>query len=268
MTKNEQQKVFFEVQGVVDDARPFRIQAKPDNDTLAIVAHGFTSSPYHLRHLADYLAENDIDVETILLAGHGGTRQDLEKTDHHDWLDSVEKIFLKNIDKYKNVYVIGHSLGANISICLSVKYPKIKGIVALGPSIFIRGESWQRFFLPWYKFFGIKKWKKMWLTAEEEENIRKRGGRVNIPIKSIDQFFKFIDTHTKKEIKQVVAPILIFHSRYDMVSKPSSSQYLFDHVASTDKELFILNKTDHGLLQNTRRDFLFKKISNFIRSHN
>ncbi|MBU1202963.1 alpha/beta fold hydrolase [Patescibacteria group bacterium] len=266
MTKNEVKKTFFEVPEVVKDALPFRIES--GNETLAIITHGFTSSPYHLRHLAEYLAERGIDVETILLAGHGSSEQALEKTSHHDWLDSVESVLLKNLDKYKKIYMIGHSLGANISICLSVKYPQIKGIVSLGASIYLRGEFWQRFFLPWYKFFGIKKLKKMWLKPEEAELIIKRGGRTNIPIKSVDQLYKFIDTHTKKEIAQATAPILIVHSRYDKVSHPYSSQFLFENIASQDKELFILDKSDHGLLQSTRRDFLFKKIVNFIGNHN
>lgn len=268
MTRQEWQKEFVDLPKVADNARPFKIRAKPDNDTLAILIHGFTSSPYHLRYLADYLAEKEIDVQTVLLAGHGGSQEDLIKTNHHDWLSSVRQAIVDNLDKYKNVYLIGHSLGANLSICLAVDYSRVKGIVALGPSIFIQGERWQRFFMFWYKLFGIKKWKKKWLKPRDIEELKKTGGRVHIPIKSIDQFYKFIDYHTKLELKHCHAPILIAHSRYDRVSLPKSSQYLFANIASKDKELFVLDKNSHGLLHKTRRDFLFRKIVDFIYEHN
>lgn len=268
MTKHQWYKDFKEMSGIASDARPFRIIAQPDNDTLAILIHGFTSSPYHLHHLAEYLAEQGIDVEAILLAGHGGDRKMLEQSNHHDWLNSLREVIVSNINKYKNIYLIGHSFGANLAICLSFDYPQIKGIVALGPSIFITGESWQRFFLFWYKLFRIKKWKKKWLRPSNIAELKKSGGRVHIPIKSIDQFYKFIDFHTKLELKHCQVPILIAHSRYDKVSLPKSSQYLFTNIASQDKELFILDKNDHGLLHQTRRDFLFRKIVDFIHRHN
>lgn len=268
MTKYEWKKYFFKVEGIVDAARPFRIETRPNNDTLAILTHGFTSSPYLMHNLAEYLAENDIDVEAILLAGHGGSRKMLERTNHHDWIQSVEKILLKNVGKYKNIYMIGHSLGANMSLCLSVDYKQIKGIVALGSSVFIWGERWQRFFLFWYRLFGIKKWKKIWMKDTDINGIKKMGGRIHIPIKSIRQFYKFIDHHTKHELSHVKAPIFIAHSRYDMVSNPRSSYFVFKHVGSKDKELFILDKNNHGILDKTRRDFLFKKIVDFIYKHN
>jgi len=60
---------------------------------LAILIHGFTSSPHDLLELAQFLASKDITVKAPLLAGHGRTWQDLEKCTCYDWWNSVnEKI--------------------------------------------------------------------------------------------------------------------------------------------------------------------------------
>jgi len=48
------QKEFYPVANVKEKAWPFKIKAKENNDTLVILAHGFTSSPGAMVDLADF----------------------------------------------------------------------------------------------------------------------------------------------------------------------------------------------------------------------
>ena len=259
------QKEFYPVANVKEKAWPFKIKAKENNDTLVILAHGFTSSPGAMVDLADFLAQNAIDVEAVLLAGHGSDLNALAEASHHDWISSFEKVLVANLDKYKNIFLIGYSLGANVAVYLANKYSRINGLVVFGAPIFIRKEKLAKFFLPFYQFLRIKTWKKMWLNPDDLEQMSAIGSQTDIPIKSIVEFYNFISDHSKKNIKEFARPILLVHSRFDNVSDPYSSQFIFSQIKSTDKELYILGKASHGIFHKNRHDFLFKKILSFIR---
>lgn len=261
--KNRQ---YFDIPGVPERARPFFVKAKENNDTLVIAVHGFTSSPYYLRYLADYLVDHGFDVEVVLLAGHSRTIHDLTKTNAQDWYQSLETVYLKNKDKYKNIFIVGYSFGSNLGLHLSIQYPKIRGIVAMAIPIFLRDEAKIRFLLPLARIF-LKKYKKTWTDYHDAQSIKEQGRHVYVPLKSFSQFIKFIDHTTKSEIKFVSVPVLIMHSRDDLVSDPKSSEYLFYRLKVKDKHLFILDKHQHNLLQDTRRDFVFTRVVSFIKQH-
>lgn len=257
-------KIYQSIPGVPDKARPFSIKAKEGNDTLVIMVHGFTSSPYYFGYFADYLAGHGFDMEAVLLSGHGRTISDLIKTDSADWYKSLEDVYLKNKDKYKNIFIAGYSFGANLALHLSIQYPRICGVISLGIPVFLRGEAKIRFLLPLARIF-FKKYKKTWGDYENAQSIKEQGRHIYVPIKSFVQFINFIDRVTKTEIKFVSVPVLIMHSRDDLISDPRSSEYLFHKLKVKDKHLFILDKHNHNLLQNTRRDFVFIRVVSFIK---
>jgi carboxylesterase len=260
----EQIKEFGGIEGVAEKAQPFSI--KKGNKTLVILTHGFTGSPYELHVLADFLAGNNMDVEVPLLAGHGGDIARLAKTNSDDWVQSLEKALLDNLEQYEKIFLIGYSFGSNLSLHLASKYPQISGIIALGIPVFIRNETKIRLLLPLARIFK-KTYKKRWLDEGIVRDIVEQGRHSHIPIPSIVSFYDFIDKHTKKELSKVKSPVLVIHSRDDLISHPRSSEYLFKNLTVDDKHLFVLNKEDHNPVHNTRRDFIFSKTLHFIENH-
>ncbi|RJQ35370.1 alpha/beta fold hydrolase [Candidatus Parcubacteria bacterium] len=267
MVLQEIKKEFYNQAGLSEWAQPFVVKVKPNNDTLAILVHGFSSSPYIMHNLADYLASQGVDVEAVLLAGHGRNFKIFGQADAQAWHDSVEKVLQENLPHYKNIYLIGHSLGASVCVSLAADYPQVKGLISLGISVYLRGEKWIRFALPFAKRFK-KRYKKSWLTHDEIEQLKKEGRRVYVPVKSVSDLYRMIDTRTKKKAKLVKTPTLIIHSRKDQVSQPKSSEFLFQQLELEDKEIYILDKNSHGLLQRTRNDYVFAKMVDFIKKHN
>ncbi len=261
-------KNFYSLPQVAPKAQPFFIKAKENNDTLVILVHGFTSSPYGLHHLADFLAKQGNDVEVVLLAGHGSGFEDLKNTTHLDWYRSLERVYLKFANTYQNIFVVGDSFGANMAINLAYHYPQIRGVVTLNAAVYIRKEWAIRIGLPFARIF-LKKYKKRWHYVADLANVREAGRHIFIPIKSVVHFYHFIDHFTKKTASQVQTPILLIHSHNDAVSDSKSSQWLYQHWATPDKQIFIINKTKHGfgLINDSRHDFVMNKISNFIQQH-
>jgi carboxylesterase len=262
MEKSAAHKNFTFLPDVSPKAQPFVIHSE-NSDTLAILIHGFSSSPYTFHDLAEYLAERGIDSETVLLAGHGRDFKSLQKSTALDWYQSAEKVLHKNQAKYKNIFVIGESFGSNVSIHLASHYPKLRGVVTLSIPVFLFKEKTIRFFLP-LAALVTKKYKKRWFDVKDMNQIKEFGRHLYLPITSIKNFYKFIDTFTKKEAHKVRIPALIMHSRNDHVSQSRSSQWLFEEIKHKDKELCILDKENHHLIYKTRSDLVFEKIANFI----
>lgn len=262
----QQEKKFVSVEGVVQKARPFSI--KNNNDVLVILVHGFTGTPYDLWVLSDFLAENNLDVEVPLLTGHGGSTAMLAASNEEQWLNTVENCLKNNLNSYQKIFFVGYSFGANLSLHVSLKYQdQVTGIISLGLPIFMNHERRIRLLLPLAKIFK-KTYKKYWLSEEEEYNSKDEGRHNNIPISSLLHFYNFIDQYTKKELEQIEIPVLVIHSRDDLVSDPYSSEFLFKNLTKVkDKHLFILNQDEHNVIDNTRRDFIFSKTLEFIRKH-
>jgi len=259
-------KHFKKIEGVAAKAQPFFIQAKENNDTVVMIIHGFTSSPYRLHFIADILASQGYDVDTILLAGHGGGLENLRQSTAQEWLGAAEMALQAHLKKYKKIYILGYSFGANLAIHLGVHYPQIKAIVALGIPITLYKEKTIRIFLPWAKIFW-KHYKKKWIEKEQISSLYERGHHIYIPIKSLVELRNFIHTCTKKDIPRLKIPILIIHSRQDKVSNPVSSHYLYDHLNVSDKNIYIMNQGDHQLENGVRKDFIAKKILDFLARH-
>ena len=259
-----QEKIFQEVQGAAKKAWPFQI--KNNNTILAILVHGFTGTPYDLWVLADFLAENQMDVEVPLLAGHGGSMATLLQSNEEAWYRSLLQAVQDNVGKYERIFLVGYSFGANLALQISLDVPEITAIISLGIPIIMRDEKNIRLFLPLVKIFN-KPYKKSWLNGEEA-NLEEFGRYSHIPIPNLVNFYHFIDEYTKKNLAQVKHPVLVIHSRDDVISSPLSSEYLFEHLTGTkDKHLFILNRNDHNPVDTTRRDYIFTKTLQFIKSH-
>jgi len=264
MTKKEYKKVFNDVPEVVTKAKPFYIKSKPENDTLVILVHGFSGSPLDLHLIADFLVEEGIDIECVLLAGHGSSFNNLRDSNYSDWYNSLEEVIKKNLHHYKRVFLVGNSFGANLSIHASIRFPQVKGFISLGIPIFLKADKPIRFFLPMAKIVK-KKYRKPWIKTKDLEELREKGRHRDLPLPSIVNFYYFIDYYTKKELNKMNTPSLIIHSRDDIISHPKSSEFLYKNINSSSKYLFILNKRSHDLIGTTRRDFIFKKISEFIK---
>ena len=254
----------MEENNILEKARPYFHKA--DGDTLAILIHGFTGTPYDLRELGEFLYSKNVSVRAPLLPGHGSHWRDLEKVSDKDWQEAIEREVLNFFNEFKNIYLIGYSFGANLALNMSVKHPeKIKGVVSLGISIFLRKDPLIRKMLPVvHNLFG--KYRKKYVRKKVLEEYEETGAYARIPTKSIYDFYNFVDNITKKELPKVTVPTLIIHSRDDRVTHPKSSHFVHEKIRSPQKDLLILDDINHNPLNSQVRNEIFSKIERFINS--
>ncbi len=105
-------------------------QAK--GDTAVFFIHGFLGSSEHFKSFISCVPE-DIAVYNILLEGHGGTVGDFAKASMKKWKNQINSTALEILSKYKNIIIMGHSMGALFAMELAEKYPdNVKTLFLLG----------------------------------------------------------------------------------------------------------------------------------------
>lgn len=92
-----------------------------------LLVHGLTGAPAEMRLLARRLARAGFAVRTPLLAGHGGTEDDLLRTGWRDWLASVRAAYHELAAEVDEVYVAGVCVGGALGLALCAEAPEIRG---------------------------------------------------------------------------------------------------------------------------------------------
>ncbi|OGY92911.1 MAG: hypothetical protein A3B31_00930 [Candidatus Komeilibacteria bacterium RIFCSPLOWO2_01_FULL_53_11] len=249
---------------VKEKAQPF-VHRHANSNSIAILIHGFTGSPYDMRELADFLHNQGVDVMAVRLAGHGTNIEDLMAMNYEDWVLSVDAVVREAEKESKRIFLIGYSFGANLALELASRNPKrYDGIVCLGTSIYWQ-QRWYYFVLyHLFKLFGIDKVRKPYVPKFQIESWESTGNYADFPTKGLGEFRDIVTKRTQDLLPRVTTPVLILHSRGDRISHPKSSDYVFEHVNSQYKEMFVLPELNHNPLRSENKDRIFNRVARFI----
>jgi len=95
--------------------QPFLHEAR-DGDTAALLVHGVFGSPMQFEGVAGALRTQGCGVMAILLPGHGGSAKDFYEVKTGQWQHAVAEAAAFLRQRYRHVYLIGHSLGGLLCI--------------------------------------------------------------------------------------------------------------------------------------------------------
>ena len=121
------------VSSLSPDAEPFSADGGPVG---VLVLHGFTGSTQTVRDWAAHLAAAGLTVRAPLLAGHGGTWQDLAKTGWTDWYADASHAFSELSGRCSQVFVAGISMGGCLALRLAeTQGSLVSGLILVNPSL-------------------------------------------------------------------------------------------------------------------------------------
>ena len=198
---------------------------------VIVVIHGFSSRKWHpLNHLIQHFRQNGFLVMVPELFDTNNEHDD----NAIEWIERA-KIAVKEAFEIKNeVVVIGFSMGGVIASEIAARFP-LKLLVLIAPA---------------FEYITMKAVK---------DRLAKRITRKPEPI-APDQIYKplpdtFMDAFKnvvsicKHSIKEITCPLLIFHGRSDLKIPLRSSEYVYHHVLSEDKKLYILEDVQHNIIE-------------------
>lgn len=219
-----------------------------------LIIHGFSGGTYEHEQLSFHLQRyNTLDVYTFTLPGHD--MSSLKSVKYTEWLESAEeKVKLLMKYGYKNIYLVGHSMGGVIATYLSTKYRSIKKLVLLAPAFSYFSSNVDSSLGEKVKG-GINALKK----NEPGEIINKV---LSVPLTAVGEFVEFIDEY-KGIYKKINIPVLVLHGKEDSVVPVESSMEAYDHINVDDKKLVLLEDTTHLIFKKENKIAL-NEISKFL----
>lgn len=221
-----------------------------------LIIHGFAGGTYDEEDLANFLELNKhYDVYQYTLPGHD---KNLSKVKYEDWIKRSEEMveFLLN-NGYRNIYVIGHSMGGVIATYLASKYSEIRKLVLCAPA---------------FKYLSVDKDKKdIGKAIKSAPEIIKTYGSDEV----LSRFLK-LNTSALKEFsslvlkyydipKEIKCPILLIQGKRDDIVPIESSKYVYDNVKSYIKKIVYVNELTHDVFRCGRNKELFNIINKFLK---
>lgn len=225
----------------------------------ALFCHGFMSSPQNMRLLADYLVERDIAVRAPLLPGHGTTWQDLNTKTTADWAGAIEDAFHGVKAECDEVFLVALSFGAALALDLAARYPdQIAGVVTLAG--FVATKDPRRFLTPMIRRVvrSLPGVGNDIADPELKEIVYDR-----LPTSGVHFMLKQVKK-ARLGLPSVTAPILVMHGRNDRTVLPFNAEIIYNTVASVDKEIVWLERSNHVITLDHDRNDVFDRTHRFI----
>lgn len=255
--------------GILRGAEPFRIEGADPRKAVLLI-HGFTGTPYDMRGMGKYLAEHGYTVYAPLLKGNGTSAEDLAKTGWQDWLGSAETAYDELAAKYDKVYIVGHSMGGDLTINLAAEHDTA-GVVLLAPCIFYKGS-----YGPIPKETAVR-----WLTyfMATDYIVKNMVGQTCAPgaadgrptyrlypVTALRSFVELMG-RTRDALPGVTEPVLVIQSRDDDMVSDEGPEYVLSHVASADKRAVWVDCAKHLITLDGSKDEVYRETLEFVESY-
>jgi len=234
-----------------------------------LMLHGFTSTPHQFKELSQFFASKGFTVYAPLVVGHGTSPKDLAKVGKEDWKKSVKDAYLELGKKVQKIFIIGNSFGGNLAFYLACEFQDnhLAGIISLDTPIRLRNQKIIKLRL--YTYGWLRKYyrKPQRYYKIDYTDMSDEVTYSVVPVKSLRDFFEFIEEETVPNLNKIKAPTLIAHANVDPVVDPKSATFIHDRLGSNHKIIYWFDSNQHSIVfLGKKRYQLFEKIYEFIKS--
>lgn len=225
-----------------------------------LVIHGFAGGTYDVEFISNNLQFDPLfDVFTFTLPGHD--KLTLSKVTKDDWVKSCEVMIEKLISAgYKNIYVVGHSMGCILAGHLAVKYKEVKKVVMMSPAYNYFTFKGNEFSLK----KGIKDSTEIFKKMKGYEASTLFSRMIKAPYVAIQNFVDLVNIHYNDPLS-ITCPILIIHGTSDKIAPYSSSKYVYDSVKSKICILYKANGATHDLSDYHKKEDIINYVHSFLK---
>ncbi|MDI3257838.1 MAG: alpha/beta fold hydrolase [Kyrpidia sp.] len=226
-----------------------------------VLVHGFTGSPSELRPMGQWLAERGYTVTGPLLAGHGTSPRDMERTGWRDWLNSVREAAASLADRCERVVVAGLSMGGSLALYLGsgAAGPAADAVISMCAPIYL--WDWRahvaRFVAPFHRFHRDG-------AAGYPEEIRQYLAGYDItPTRCVGELLALI-RRIRALLPEILVPTLVLQARRDRTVRPRSAEYILSRLGSSDKELRWYDQSGHILTVDRDRETVWRDVHEWL----
>ena len=244
--------------------KPFHL--KGENDTCVILVHGWTSTPYEMRVLSEQLNCEGFAVDAPLLSGHGTNPELLENVEWRQWVQDVEKAYVRVKKQYKRVYIGGMSIGGNLALHVAAKQQDVDGVILMSTPYDMRFEKFgvctarmTHRFTKYKRKYYPRFWK-------AQPSITQLISYQYYPISSAFEAFKAIK-ESLNNLEKITQPVFLVQPEHDHLISRKSAQKFYSRLGSSQKELRYVKKANHNFMGNGDHRDVFEDVVNFVKNN-
>lgn len=246
---------------------PMNKQVEPfylnGGSTGILLIHGFTGAPPEMRLIGDYLHQHGITVSAPMLPGHGTVVEEMNQYKWTDWVAHTRQTLTELKAACDTVFIAGLSLGSLITLNLAAEEDDLSGAILYAPSIKLTSKLIH--LTPILKYF-IQKVKKPLDQYAKQAADRQEWTYNERPMAGAHELLKII-SHTRTVLPKVKCPLLIIEAAKDEIIDPACSRFIYDRVASAEKEILTLPESGHCLTIDGEWETAAEKSHRFIVRH-
>jgi carboxylesterase len=249
---------------IIPTAEPFFFLGDPSKPACLLV-HGFTSSPKEMRLLGEYLHQQGHTCICMRNTGHATQPEDMIRSNHTDWIATVEDGYhlLRGISS--NVFLVGFSMGGALSLLMSTRL-EVLGVVAMSAPYKLPDDRRLRHIeliaravpfmpksndAPGASWFDKQAWKE---HISYPQN----------PVRSIGELNKLLG-ELRAALPDVQVPVLLIHSKDDTYVPPQNMESMFvGLVNARDKTKLYVSGSGHVVTRDAARQQVFELVGEFI----
>lgn len=241
--------------------QPFYFEG--NNNKAVLLIHGWTSAPYEVKRLGEYLNESGYTVYAPILTGHGTVPKDLENVKWPDWLKDVDEACKKLKENCGKVYIAGTSIGSNLAVMYAKDKPEIAGLVLMATPYKIKFEKLVYLFAKFLLKF--RKYNKKFYppTFGLSTTITRIISYQTYPIASAVETFNLVKI-SRKYFKKIAQPCFVIQSSSDHIVAKNSLEKIYNLIGSKIKEKKYIRRAYHTFISDIKNEHVFQDILNFL----
>lgn len=246
------------------------------SDPLCILIHGFSGSPIDLEPLGQALEDHGYQVQIPLLPGHRRSRwtratsdppstQDaairppvMDRVHASSWISTIDTLVRSALEKPQPVHLIGFSMGALLASLMATVHP-VSSLVLLSPPVYVatprlllkRALNTLRESATGSTESAGSRFRQdlSWLHAISFHNIRQ---------------FRGLVAATRRMFPVIESPVCIMHGAKDLTVDPRSATWVYNAVASQDRELYLLPNSGHPVCEDVDAELVTETVMRFV----
>jgi len=244
------------------DARHAAERAAGRAGVFCLLVHGFNGEPAELRELAGVLHGAGYATRRLLLPGHGASVYDFAAHGWEDWFAATRRATEQALTQYEQVFVIGHSLGAALSLATAAVEPEVAGVVALCPPVRLDYRV-ERLVGRLRNVIGaIPTWTEDVRDRRAARHLYRRNVYRWTPLVAVESLFQALP-EIRALLPEVHCPALVVRALHDHVVPARDGLEAYELIGAQDKTLVTLERSYHAVTKDVERRLVFTHTLDF-----
>ena len=247
-------------------AEPFRLEG---GASRLLLLHGFASTPFEMRYLAERLHQEGHTCVCPLLPGHGTHLSFFARTTWRDWFQTAQSAFEQLVAEVEGsqVAVVGQSLGALLGLRLAALWPKqVAALACLATPLSFLPLSAAAITAYRYtplRLLNLEVPRAGGVDIRETRLRRGLPGYDRLPLRAAASF-RELQREVEGLLHRVHSPLVVLHGSEDHTAPLDNAEQVLRGVSSAVKQIEVLQQSYHVLSLDVEKDKVARVLIDFF----